>query len=427
MTVRARVAATLFGFVGVLLALALLAPAAQAHFLLNINIRVIHVQHLDDGLRVLLRLPMPYVVAQLTGAPRADGTVAPAPYTTNRREDGALMHYLDLTALRADPMGLGQLVADGHDLMVEGTRLPASVEQVRVFPGLSQQPFATLDEAIRAFDAPLYPDDTAATFVGDTVVDVMLRYRTGGAVYAYSFGSTLDPGLEGQDETANLLLDHFPGEALVFRERGLLQTPIDVTRSALAAAYTFVVEGVRHILEGTDHVLFVLCLTIGAVGFKNLLWRVTGFTLGHTVTLIVGFLGYAPSAPWFIPAVEAGIALSIIYAGVIAVMNRPGAGTFIITAAIGLLHGLGFSFVLHEILRVDAPNLWQSLLSFNLGVEVGQVAIVLLVWPLLWLLARRGARWLATGRWIVALPCITLAALWTGERVMMILEATAGG
>jgi hypothetical protein len=260
--------------------------------------------------------------------------------------------------------------------------------------------------------------------VGDLVVDTVLHYRVGAAVYDYSLASSLDPGLEGQEDTANLVLDHFPGEdPLIFRSRGLLQDPITVSRSPIAAAFTFVVEGIRHILEGTDHVLFVLCLTIGAVGFRNLFWRVTGFTIGHTVTLIFGFLGFAPAGAWFIPSVETGIALSIIYAGVIALLKKPTGATFLITVLIGLLHGLGFSFVLHEILQLNSPNLWQSLLSFNLGVELGQIAIVAAVYPLMHLIARSSARAGTTSRWLIVTPCIVVAVFWTVERLLLVAES----
>ena len=84
---------------------------ARAHFLLNVNVRIIIVEHLEDGLRVYLRLSMPYLVADKTGPEQADGTPAPAPYTTNRLEDGQLMHLLDTDAVARDPKGLGQLVA----------------------------------------------------------------------------------------------------------------------------------------------------------------------------------------------------------------------------------------------------------------------------------------------------------------------------
>ena len=396
-------------------------PAA-AHFQLNVNIRVVHVEHLDDGLRLYLRLPTPYVLAPLIGEAQPDGTVAPAPYTANRTIEGELFHALDWRAIGDDPLGLGELVGAGFQVTQDGQVLQAEVEATRVYSALTQPPFATLEEARRAFATPFALPGNEEVFVGDSVTDVMLRYRTGAPVYAFSLGSTLDPGLPEQDKTANLILDHFGGESLVFRESGLLATPIEISRSPLKAALGFVWEGIIHILKGLDHVLFVLCLSIGALRLGSLIWRITGFTLGHTVTLIVGFFGFVPQAAWFIPLVETGIALSIVYAGVIALLDRQGASSIVVTAALGLLHGLGFSFVLHEILSVDSPNLWQSLLAFNLGVEIGQVALVLAVWPLFWWLGRINMKWATAGRWAVVLPAMAVAAAWTGERALQVIE-----
>lgn len=401
-----------------LVAVLLLGASAQGHFLLNVNLRVIHVQHLDTGVQVLLRLPLAYVVANLAGPEQADGTQKPAPYTQNRMENGQRMHYLDVDALRRDPEGLGRLVAQGHHLHVDGHELEASIETVRVYPGISQPPFASLHEALQAItNEPLYPAATDPTYVGDTVVDVALRYHAGGAVSRYTFSSSLNPGLPDQQDTTNLLFDHYPGETLMFQQRGLLEQPLRVSRSAWAAAYTFVGKGIQHILAGYDHVLFVLCLILGAVSFSSLLWRITGFTLGHTITLIVGFFGYLPTAGWFIPAVETAIALSIVYAAVVAILQKPEAASLWITTAIGLLHGFGFAFVLHEILQIDAPHLWQSLLSFNLGVEIGQAGIVLAIWPALWLLARHSEQVLRITRWGIALPCIVIASYWVSQRL----------
>jgi hypothetical protein len=399
------------------------AAPVEAHFRLNVNIRILHIEHLDDGLRVYLRLPAPYVLAPLIGEEKADGTVEPAPYTTNRVVEGQLQHYLDPAALAADPEGLGRLIADGHTITHDGRPLAAEIEAVRVYPALEQPPFATLEEAKRAMEGAPVRLEPDGTFVGDSVADVVLRYRADGPVYAFALASALDPGLPEQDRTANLIIDHFAGEPLIFRETGLLIEPIEISRSPLKAALGFVREGIFHILEGTDHVLFVLCLTIGASGLTALLWRVTGFTVGHTVTLILGFFGFVPQGAWFIPAVETGIALSIVYAGAIALLNRQGAGTIAVTTALGLLHGLGFSFVLHEILNLDSPNLWQSLLAFNVGVEVGQAAIVLVVWPVFWGLGRLGKTVALARRWVVALPCMAIAALWTVKRAIQVYLA----
>ena len=94
---------------------------------------------------------------------------------------------------------------------------------------------------------------------------------------------------------------------------------------------------------------------------------------------------------------------------------------FSITTAIGLLHGRGLSFVLHEILRVDARDLWQSLVAFNQEVELGQVFIIRASWPLFRLVARWSKRAWRIGRWGVALPGIAVAALWTGQRALMVV------
>ena len=402
---------------------------ANTHFLLNLNVRILHVEHLGDGLRVYLRMPMPYLVADRVGPVAADGLPEPAPYTTNRMEDGKLVHYIDPAALRADPAGLSGFAADGFHFSSGGRRLEAVVERVRVHRVGSEPPFATLDEARAAFkDQAVYPIDADVAYVGDVVVDVILRYRTGVPVYDYSVSSSLDPGLPGQEDTANLILDYSPGATRIFRARGLLEEPVAVSRSAWSAIVTLVQEGVHHILGGWDHVLFVLCLILGATRLASLVWRVTGFTVGHTVTLIAGFFGFVPSGAWFIPAIETGIALSIVYAAAIAVtarrrQRRSEIEMLFITMAIGLLHGLGFSFVLHELLRVDSPDIWQSLLAFNVGVEVGQLMLIVIAWPLFRLIERINDRAWLVSRWGIAASCAMIALFWTFERASNVVAS----
>jgi len=412
-----------------LLLLCAAAGPARAHFLLNLNVRILHVEHLADGLKVYLRTPMPYLVADRVGAARADGLPEPAPYTTNRMEEGKLVHYVDPEQLNRDPIGLGAFAAGGIRLLVDGKPLGATVERVHIHRVGTQPQFATLDEARAAFaETRPYPDDAKPLYVGDAVVDIILRYAASAPVYDYAVSSTLDPGLPGQENTANLILDYAPGGTKVFRARGLLNEPVSISRSALSANATFVKEGVRHIIGGLDHVLFVLCLVLGAGRLKSLVWRATGFTIGHSVTLTLGFFGYVPSGDWFVPAVETGIALSIIYAAAVAVMpsaneRRNEVQMFVITTIIGLLHGLGFSFVLHKILQVDSPDIWQSLLSFNIGIEIGQLSIILVAWPLFRFIERLNYRAWNFGRWGVAGGCAAIAAFWTGQRVLQVLGA----
>ena len=400
---------------------------ASAHFKLNLNVRILHVEHLSDGLNVYMRLPMPYLVAQLLGRIDANGLPSPAPYTSNRLEKGKLVHYVDVAQLRHSTEGLALLAMQGLDIAVDGESVIAKVKRINIYRNGSQPDFATLDDARQAFqNKQLFGGFEQGIYVGDTTVDVLMRYTTEGAVYQYALSSNLNPGLPDQDETANLILDYSPSGVQVFRARGLLYEPVVVTRSVFDAVTTFIKEGVVHILDGLDHVLFVVCLVLGAMRLKPLLFRVTGFTFGHTITLSLGFYGFVPSGAWFVPAVETGIALSIIYVAVVAVVpglqQIKGEWTVVgVTGLIGLLHGLGFSFVLQKILQVTSPDIWQSLVAFNIGVEIGQVLIVVVTWLLFYLVSRLGGRATKVNRYLIASICIVTASYWVLERGTLML------
>jgi hypothetical protein len=402
------------------------ATTASAHFKLNLNVRILHVEHLSDGMNIYMRLPMPYLVAHLLGEADEGELPSPAPYTTNRFEDGKLVHYVDAEQLKVSTDDLAALAKQGIDLSIEGEKSEIEVERIRLYKNGTQPDFATLDDAKHAFqDEPAYNDFEQGIYVGDTTVDVLLRYTSEDAVYNYALSSTLDPGLPDQDATANLVLDYSPSGVQVFRARGLLHEPVVVTRSVFDAILTFIKEGVKHILEGLDHVLFVICLVLGAMHLRPLLWRVTGFTIGHSVTLSIGFFGFVPTAAWFVPAVETGIALSIMYVALVAVLPdfKPGwqqkknEWTVVgVTGLIGLLHGLGFSFVLQHILQVTSPNIWQSLLAFNVGVEIGQLMIVIVAVLVFYLITLLGVRATKINRFLIAGVCAVTALYWVIER-----------
>ena len=404
----------------------LFATSASAHFKLNLNVRILHVEHRSDGLNVYMRLPMPYLVAHLLGEVDEDGLPSPAPYTSNRLEDDKLVHYVDVNQLKHSTDGLALLAMQGLDLSVDGESINATVEQFRIYKNGTQPDFATLDDAKKGFqDESSFDSFERGVYVGDTTIDVLLRYNSESAIYNYALSSNLNPGLPDQDGTANLILDYSPSGVQVFRARGLLHEPVVVTRSVFDAVITFIKEGVKHIIEGLDHVLFVICLVLGAMHFKPLLWRVTGFTIGHSITLSIGFFGFVPTAAWFVPAVETGIALSIIYVALVAIVPdfKPGwqqkrnEWTVVgVTGLIGLLHGLGFSFVLQNILQVTSPNIWQSLVAFNIGVELGQLLIVVAAVLVFYLISLLGDSVTKINRYIVAGLCAAIASYWVLER-----------
>jgi len=415
-----------------LLALLVLPTAAPAHFLLNLNVRIFHVDHVDGGLVVYVRMPLPYVLAGKTGLPQADGLPEPAPYTFNRYENDVPMHYVDFRQWGGNPLGLASLLGDGLTLSVTGRRIDAEPRDVRLYRLGSEPPFATLDEAIAGFSAaPLSPSADERMYVGDAVIDAVFYYPVDGGVNEYRLSSELNPQLEGQDDTANLILDYAPGGVEVFRVQGLMAEPVVISRSPVAAVATFFSEGVIHILKGLDHVFFVLCLIAGVFHVRDLLLRVTGFTVGHSITLAIGFFGYVPNVGWFIPAIELLIALSIIVAAIPVLINRgvpapeskAGAGNaFLMTAGIGLVHGLGFSFVLHEILRVTSPDIWQSLLAFNLGIEAGQLLIVAAAATVFAIAGVISLRCEAYTRLLVVAVATVFASVWGVQRFILLLS-----
>ena len=135
----------------------------------------------------------------------------------------------------------------------------------------------------------------------------------------------------------------------------------------------FAREGFFHILDGTDHLLFLLCLVIPFRKFAPLVVVITSFTVAHSVTLIASAFGLAPDSLWFPPLIETLIAISILY---MAFENIAGANLqrrWIVTFAFGLIHGFGFSFLLRERLQFAGDHLLASLLAFNVGVEFGQL------------------------------------------------------
>jgi hypothetical protein len=111
--------------------------------------------------------------------------------------------------------------------------------------------------------------------------------------------------------------------------------------------------------------------------------------VAHSITMVASALGFAPTALWFPPLVEVLIALSIVYTAIENIVGAKLERRWMIAFGFGLIHGFGFSFALRESLQFAGRHLATSLATFNVGVELGQIAVLLVCVPLVnWLFAR---------------------------------------
>jgi hydrogenase/urease accessory protein HupE len=191
---------------------------------------------------------------------------------------------------------------------------------------------------------------------------------------------------------------------------------LPAAQSPAGVAAGYLTLGIEHLLTGPDHLAFVLGLVLLVGGRRRLLGTITAFTLGHSVTLSLAALGFVrlPPAP-----IEAAIALSILVLAVELARERPtvlGRRPWLMAAGFGLLHGLGFAGALAQV-GLPVEEIPLALLSFNVGIELGQIAFVLAILGLgaaLRPLLRRLPAWSA------AVPTYvigTLAAFWMFERL----------
>jgi hypothetical protein len=201
---------------------------------------------------------------------------------------------------------------------------------------------------------------------------------------------------------------------------GALSTPLPRDEAAQVAALTafgsYVVLGFEHIVpKGLDHILFVLGLFFFSLKMRPLLLQVSAFTIAHTVTLAIATLGIVSVSPGI---VEPLIAATIVYVAVENILfTRMTAWRTVIVFCFGLLHGLGFASVLGEI-GLNPGRFISGLIGFNIGVELGQLAVILTAFLLvgLWF---RDKPWYRS-RISVPASCVIAAigAYWFVERIL---------
>jgi hydrogenase/urease accessory protein HupE len=271
---------------------------------------------------------------------------------------------------------------EGVVLEVDGRRVPLAVTKIEVPPvGNSSYPRISVVH----LDGPL-PASSAT-----------LRWS-----YAAKYGSSVVRFKRVGEATREI----------GWLKDGAASEPISIAggndKSALSKFVSYVVVGYTHIVpKGLDHILFVVGLYLLGTQWRPLLIQVTAFTVAHSITLALGMYGVLSVSP---AIVEPLIALSIVYVAVENIMTskltywRP-----VIVFAFGLLHGLGFASVLREI---DLPrdDFVLGLIGFNVGVEFGQLSVIL-------------AAFLSTGLWFRNRPWYRHRVVWPASAAIALVGA----
>ena len=248
----------------------------------------------------------------------------------------------------------------------------------------SNRSFTSYDVALDNITSPPL-DDSTDLFWRQGVLDVLVTY----SIQSEDSDFSVNPELGTlSDQTTTVLRFLVPnGAERVFNYLGNPGV-VELDPRWHQAALRFIEMGFEHILEGIDHLLFLFCLVIPLRSVRALIPVVTSFTIAHSITLIGSSFGVAPSALWFPPLIETLIALSIVYMAFENIVGAKLEHRWIVTFGFGLVHGFGFSFLFSETLQFAGGHLFSSLLAFNIGVELGQLFVLILVIPVLNLLFR---------------------------------------
>lgn len=180
--------------------------------------------------------------------------------------------------------------------------------------------------------------------------------------------------------------------------------------TAFQTSKQFLLLGLEHIFTGYDHILFVISLLIGAKTVRHIFSLTIAFTIAHSITLALATLQIVqlPSKP-----VEMVIALSIVYVALVNIFDPDSKQPPWIAFGFGLIHGFGFAGILSE-MRLDVNHMAATLLSFNVGIELGQLLIVLMAYPVILFVRKVQAfKWMIPG---TSTAILAFGLLWFIER-----------
>ena len=409
----------------VAVALIALGPRTSAHEVPN-EVTVFGFVHPEgQTLRLLVRAPLKSM--RDVDVPTVDG------------------EFLDFSKMEAAERHAAQVwIRDFVEVYENGQQLTVPVIAATRTSLPSDRSFESYEAALANLTTGARLDQSTEIVWDQGMLDVMFEYP----ITSDQSDFAIRPGLTRLGLQVNIVLRFLqPGQPERAFDLHADTGIVHLDPSWYQAFYLFAREGFFHILDGTDHLLFLLCLVIPFRKLRPLIVVITSFTVAHSVTLIASAFGMAPNSLWFPPLIETLIAISIVYMAFENIVGAQLQRRWIVTFAFGLIHGFGFSFLLRERLQFAGEHLVTSLLAFNVGVEIGQLAVLLVAIPALVLLfryvvaerigtillsalvAHTAWHWAldrGTAFWAYPVPQLSLQDLAAAIRLLMVIVAAAG-
>lgn len=294
--------------------------------------------------------------------------------------------YVDLPKVGPEVQTALEATSEEIELYENGTRLAPHRAVARISQP-SERAFETFSQALAHVEGPDLPA-SANVFWNQGFFDAHLEYPITSDRSDFSLDLQVAPGLSGRLKMMTRFIS--PGDPVRAYEIRPDSGRIVLDPRWHQAAWLFIKSGFLHILSGIDHLLFLLCLIIPyhRISPKRLIPVVTSFTIAHSITLIGSAYDLGPTGDWFPPLIETLIAVSIVYMALENVVVANLRRRWLLTGAFGLVHGFGFSYGLRQNFQFAGDHLLLSLFSFNIGVEIGQLLVLLIVLPVVYLLFR---------------------------------------
>lgn len=332
--------------------------------------RILHLYQDNQDTIILMRMPLPLILLDDTW--RGADSKQSIPYTN---KINTADYLIDQEKIIKNIDEFKERIKQGYTIKKNGTSQNYLIESINIFNSDDRKPFSSLKAAEQNFTSNI-TIRPSATKLFDSGIDIKLRITNTSVLYDdISIHSILGDKFNAIKRLGNIVNLHRDStDESITTTIGILDyssTHLPSITQQLINGFT---DGFIHILIGLDHVIFVLLLFYSASSFLKLLSLATAFTFGHSFSLLFGG-NIAIASPMFIPGIELLIALTIAFTAIALLLKKAqhlGTTPLLI---IGVIHGFGFSFVFNELENEGAQTSISNLLSFNVGIETGQLFI----------------------------------------------------